>query len=118
MRSGLPLTLPEIDVLVVYEVLEPTLDLPEQIDIVAVWLELSHGPEALRKKRSRVNILYALDEGTIINMEDEILERRTDTSRARIQYQLPQEPHGAVEAGNARGSSPIPFEYLKILAND
>jgi hypothetical protein len=84
MRNGLYLTLPAIEVAVFYDVLEarPLLDLPEQIDITHVWLDLDHAPDALQKRRSRVNIIHALDEGTIIGMEDEILNRRRDVEAA------------------------------------
>jgi len=84
MRNGLYLTLPAIEVCVFYDVLEarPLLDLPEQIDITHVWLDLDHAPDALQKRRSRVNIIHALDEGTIIGMEDEILNRRRNVEAA------------------------------------
>lgn len=83
MRNGLYLTLPSIDVCVFYEVLEPRplLDLPEQIDITHVWLDLDYAPDHLKKKRSRVNIVHALDEGTIIALEDEIVEKRRELAR-------------------------------------
>jgi hypothetical protein len=118
MRNGLYLTLPAIEVDVSYEVLEPRplLDLPEQIDITAVWLDLDHAPEALRKKRSRVNIIHALDEGTIINLEDEILEhRKTNPRKPARKSALLQELPGSVTAGDGGSTKPVPIESLHIL---
>ena len=118
MRSGLYLTLPRIEVCVFYEVLEPRplLGLPEQLDITHVWLDLDHGPEALRKKRSRVNILHALDEGTIINLEDEILEhRKTNPRRPLVKSSVLQELSGSVTAGDGGSTKPVPIELIKVL---
>jgi hypothetical protein len=123
--SGLYLTLPAIDVCVVYKVLEPRplLNLPEQIDITAVWLDLDHGPEELRKKRSRVNIIHALDEGTIIGMEDEIIERRRaieDAHQGKLSRKpgLPSPPRGSVTAGDGGNTTPVPFELICTLVED
>ena len=116
--GGLYLTLPAIEVCVFYEVLEPRplLDLPEQIDITHVWLDLDHGPEALRKKRSRVNIIHALDEGTIINLEDEIFEhRKTNPRTPARKSSVLQELPGSVTAGDGGSTKPVPIESLHIL---
>lgn len=59
-----------LDAILQYEVLPPEDDLPIQIDIQAVYLTLStSNPEKFR----RINILNALSESEIINLEDEIL---------------------------------------------
>ena len=125
MRSGLYLTLPAIEVDVSYEVLEsrPLLDLPEQIDITHVWLDLDHAPDALKKKRSRVNIIHALDEGTIIGLEDEIIERRRaveDAHQRKLSRKsgLPSPPRGSVTAGDGGSTVPIPLEHVRILVDD
>ncbi|NBU33806.1 hypothetical protein EBS40_04200 [bacterium] len=118
MRSGLFLTLPAVDVCVFYEALEPRslLGLPEQIDITHVWLDLDHGPEASRKKR--VNILHALDEGTIINLEDEILEhRKTNPRKPARKSAVLQELPGSVTAGDGGSTQPVPIESLRILVD-
>jgi hypothetical protein len=118
MRRGLYLTLPAVDVCVFYEVLEPRslIGLPEQIDITHVWLDLDHGPEALRKKRSRVNILHALDEGTIINLEDEILEhRKTNPRKPARKSAVLQELPGSVTAGDGNSTQPVPIELIEVL---
>ncbi len=55
-----------------YVVLPPEEELPLQIDIQAVYVTLATpNPEKFR----RVNVLNALSESEIINLEDEILTR-------------------------------------------
>ena len=59
-----------LDVTLQYEVLLPEEDIPLQIDITAAYLMLATAnPEKFR----RINILAALSESEIINLEDEIL---------------------------------------------
>lgn len=60
-----------LDVDVEYRVLPPEGDLPQQIDITAVFTSLNN-EDAGRTRRS--NILHSLTESDIINLEDEILE--------------------------------------------
>jgi len=59
-----------LDVDVEYRILPPEGDLPQQIDITAVFAPLSDGSVGSR----RPNILHSLTESDIINLEDEILE--------------------------------------------
>jgi hypothetical protein len=61
-----------LDVVMQYVVLPPEEELPLQIDITAVYVNLATpNPEKFR----RVNVLNALSESEIINLEDEILTR-------------------------------------------
>jgi hypothetical protein len=61
-----------VDVNVQYDILPAEDDLPIQIDITAVYLLLAtKNPEKFR----RINILNALSESALINLEDEIQER-------------------------------------------
>jgi hypothetical protein len=61
-----------LDVNVQYDILPAEDDLPIQIDITAVYLLLAtKNPEKFR----RINILNALSESALINLEDEIQER-------------------------------------------
>ena len=61
-----------LDVVMQYVVLPPEEKLPLQIDIQAVYVNLATpNPEKFR----RVNVLNALSESEIINLEDEILTR-------------------------------------------
>jgi hypothetical protein len=61
-----------LDVVMQYVVLPPEEELPLQIDITAVYVTLATpNPEKFR----RVNVLNALSESEIINLEDEILTR-------------------------------------------
>ena len=62
-----------LDVNVDYDILPEEDDLPMQIDIKAVYLLLAtKNPEKFR----RINILNALSESEIINLEDDIQEKR------------------------------------------
>jgi|SanBayMetagenome_1026888.scaffolds.fasta_scaffold00266_11 hypothetical protein len=59
-----------VDVVMQYEILPPEEDIPLQIDITALYLNLvTPNPEKFR----RINILNAISESEIINLEDEIL---------------------------------------------
>ena len=61
-----------LDVVMQYVVLPPEEEIPLQIDITAVYVNLATpNPEKFR----RVNVLNALSESEIINLEDEILTR-------------------------------------------
>ena len=61
-----------LNVTVQYDILPEENDLPLQIDITAVYLLLATpNPEKFR----RINILNALSESELINLEDEIQER-------------------------------------------
>jgi hypothetical protein len=61
-----------LDVVMQYVVLPPEEEIPLQIDIQAVYVTLATPhPEKFR----RVNVLNALSESEIINLEDEILTR-------------------------------------------
>jgi hypothetical protein len=61
-----------LDVVMQYDILPAEDDLPLQIDIQAVYVTLATpNPEKFR----RVNVLNALSESEIINLEDEILTR-------------------------------------------
>jgi hypothetical protein len=64
-----------LDVNVQYDILPAEDDLPQQIDITAIYLLLAtQNPEKFR----RVNILGALSESEIINLEDEIQEKQNE----------------------------------------
>jgi len=66
-----------VDVTMQYEILPPEEDLPLQIDITAVYLVLAtERPDKFR----RINILAALSESEIINLEDEILTHTGEIS--------------------------------------
>jgi hypothetical protein len=59
-----------VDVVMQYDILPPEEDIPLQIDITALYLNLiTPNPEKFR----RINILNAISESEIINLEDEIL---------------------------------------------
>ena len=60
----------DLDVVMQYEVLPPEEDLPLQIDIQAIYLTLTSSNQ---KKSRRINILNAISESELINLEDEIL---------------------------------------------
>jgi len=61
-----------LNVHVKYEILPADDDLPTQIDITAVYVLL--GTNKANKSR-KVNVLSALSESEIINLEDEIHDR-------------------------------------------
>lgn len=60
-----------------YEVLPQEEDLPLQIDIQAIYLTLTSNN---LKKSRRINILNAISESELINLEDEILNHTGEIS--------------------------------------
>ena len=66
-----------LDVVMQYEVLPPEEDLPLQIDIQAIYLTLS---STNKKQSRRINILNAISESELINLEDEILTHTGEIS--------------------------------------
>jgi hypothetical protein len=67
-----------LDVVMQYDILPEENDLPLQIDITAVYLLLAtKNPEKFR----RINILGALSESALINLEDEIQEKQNDDTK-------------------------------------
>jgi hypothetical protein len=109
------------DVSVLYDLLEekPLLGLPEQVDISSVWIELKYTDS----RRSRVNVLDALDESAICLLEDEILENHRTTQaalarRAARKHGVLPEQNGSVTAGDTGAGVPLPYERLRILVED
>lgn len=69
-KQGFLSTQITFDVVMRYDLLPPEGELPLQVDIQAVYVSLATpNPEKFR----RVNLLGALSESEIINLEDEIL---------------------------------------------
>ena len=109
------------DVSVLYDLLEekPLLGLPEQVDISSVWIELKYTDS----RRSRVDVLDALDESAICLLEDEILENHRTTQaalarRAARKHGVLPEQNGSVTAGDTGAGVPLPYERLRILVED
>ena len=109
------------DVSVLYDLLEekPLLGLPEQVDISSVWIELKYTDS----RRSRVNVLDALDESAICLLEDEVLENHRTTQaalarRAARKHGVLPEQNGSVTAGDTGAGVPLPYERLRILVED
>ncbi len=69
-KRELPLQL-LFDTTVEYEILPAEDGLPEQLEITAIHIHTLH---PLRKTRRKLNVLHALSEGEIINLEDQLME--------------------------------------------
>ena len=66
-KQEIPLQL-LFDTTVEYEILPAEDGLPEQLEITAIYIHTLH------RTRRRVNVLHALSEGEIINLEDQLME--------------------------------------------